>query len=77
VFYKIRILEATTPKHKSICLFYTWLYDIYDSGSSRGLGARDLNKFLARSNKNPFYQGFLTGIATINLREFFYMISMK
>jgi len=30
-----------------------------------------LNKSLARSNKNPFYQGFLTGIATINLREFF------
>jgi len=28
-----------------------------------------LNKSLARSNKNPFYQGFLTGIATINLRE--------
>jgi len=26
-----------------------------------------LNKSLARSNKNPFYQGFLTGIATINL----------
>jgi len=31
----------------------------------------DLNKSLARSNKNPFYQGFLTGIVTINLREFF------
>jgi len=31
-----------------------------------------LNKSLARSNKNPFYQGFLTGIATINLREFLY-----
>jgi len=30
-----------------------------------------LNKSLARSNKNPFYQGFLTGIVTINLREFF------
>jgi len=30
-----------------------------------------LNKSLARSNKNPFYQGFLTEIATINLREFF------
>jgi len=29
-----------------------------------------LNKSLARSNKNPFYQGFLTGIATINLREY-------
>jgi len=28
-----------------------------------------LNKSLARSNKNPFYQGFLTGIVTINLRE--------
>jgi len=24
------------------------------------------------SNKNPFNQGFLTGIATINLREFLY-----
>jgi len=32
-----------------------------------------LNKSLARSNKNPFYQGFLTGVATINLREFFYL----
>jgi len=32
-----------------------------------------LNKSLARSNKNPFYQGFLTGIATINLREFYYV----
>jgi len=31
-----------------------------------------LNMSLAHSNKNPFYQGFLTGIATINLREFFY-----
>jgi len=31
-----------------------------------------LNKSLARSNKNPFNQGFLTGIVTINLREFFY-----
>jgi len=30
-----------------------------------------LNKSLARSNKNPFYQGFLTGIVTINLREFY------
>jgi len=30
-----------------------------------------LNKSLARSNKNPFFQGFLTGIVTINLREFF------
>jgi len=30
-----------------------------------------LNKSLARSNNNPFNQGFLTGIATINLREFF------
>jgi len=29
-----------------------------------------LNKSLARSNKNPFNQGFLTVIATINLREF-------
>jgi len=33
-----------------------------------------LNKSLARSNKNPFYQGFLTGIVTINLREFFYNV---
>jgi len=33
-----------------------------------------LNKSLARSNKNPFYQGFLTGIATKNLQEFFYVI---
>jgi len=33
-----------------------------------------LNKSLARSNKNPFYQGFLTGIVTINLREFIYVI---
>jgi len=29
-----------------------------------------LKKSLARSNKNPFYQGFLTEIVTINLREF-------
>jgi len=29
-----------------------------------------LNKSLARFNKNPFHQGFLTGIATINLCEF-------
>jgi len=35
-----------------------------------------LNKSLARSNKNPFYQGFLTGIATINLREFFRVYSL-
>jgi len=35
---------------------------------------RALNKSLARSNKNPFYQGFLTGIVTINLREFFYLL---
>jgi len=30
-----------------------------------------LNKSLARSNKNPFHQGFLTEIVSINLREFF------
>jgi len=29
-----------------------------------------LNKSLARFNKNPFHQGFLTGIMTTNLREF-------
>jgi len=28
-----------------------------------------LNKSLASFNKNPFRQGFLTGIVTINLRE--------
>jgi len=32
-----------------------------------------LNKSLARSNNNPFYQGFLTGMMTINLREFFFI----
>jgi len=56
----------------------------YNIGSSRGLGVRafalwtrssHLNKSLARSNKNPFYQGFLTGIATINLRELLYDIT--
>jgi len=31
---------------------------------------------LAHSNKNPFHQGFLTGIATINLREFFIYSSL-
>jgi len=30
-----------------------------------------LNKSLAGFNKNPFHQGFLTGIVTINLCEFF------
>jgi len=34
-----------------------------------------LNKSLARSNKNPFYQGFLTGIVTINLRVEFFLLS--
>jgi len=31
-----------------------------------------LNKTLARFNKNLLDQGFLTGIATINLHEFFF-----
>jgi len=31
-----------------------------------------LNKSLGCFNKNPFYQGFLTGIVTINLREMLY-----
>jgi len=30
-----------------------------------------VNKSLAGFNKNPFHQGFLTGIVTINFREFF------
>jgi len=34
-----------------------------------------LNKFLARFNKNPFSQGFLTGIVTI--REFFLTVFIK
>jgi len=29
-----------------------------------------LNKSLAQFNKNPLHQGFLTGIATINLFKF-------
>jgi len=33
-----------------------------------------LNKSLACFHKNPFYQAFLTGIATINLREFFHLV---
>jgi len=36
-----------------------------------------LNKSLARFNKTPFYQGFLTGIVTLNLREFFIEIKDK
>jgi len=36
-----------------------------------------LNKSLARSNKNLFNQGFLTGIVTINLREFIEMRHRK
>jgi len=29
-----------------------------------------LNKSLARSDKKPFYQGFLTGMVTINFRDY-------
>jgi len=36
-----------------------------------------LNKSLSHFNKNPFHQGFLTEIVTINLRESFFNILMN
>jgi len=35
-----------------------------------------LNKSVGCSNKNPFHQGFLTGIVTINLPEFYVALAI-
>jgi len=39
--------------------------------SSHNCSCASFEQVLSRSNKNPFNQGFLTGIATINVSFFF------